>query len=113
VTYGEGTPCYVPPKGVYGELSKSRDIWAFGVTLLYIARLISLFNRSWIIANIRTDDTAAFEMGNWLSHVRNTLEKIPKRFNLIREMLEKDPGNRITAGDLVRDLRSVERGKLS
>ncbi len=102
-----GTPCYVPPEGLYGKWSYGGDVWALGVTLLYVARLMPLPNRSWIIADIETDMNAAHEMGDWLLNVEKTIEKIPKRLDLLCKMLENNPRNRITAKELVQDL---ERG---
>lgn len=104
---GKGTPCYVPPEGLYGEWSFGGDVWGLGVTLLFAARLMPLPNRSWIIANIQTDVDAAHEMGDWLLNIMKTIEKIPKRLNLLCKMLKNNPGNRISAKELVQDL---ERG---
>lgn len=104
---GRGTLCYIPSKGLYKEWSFSKDIWALGVTFLYVARLMPLPKRSWIIADIQTDVDAAYEMGDWLLYVAKTIEKIPKRLNLLCRMLENNPENRISARESVQDL---ERG---
>lgn len=106
---GGETPCHVPPESLYGEWSYGGDVWGLGVTMLYVARLMTLPNRNWIIANIETDVNAALEMGDWLLNVAETIEKMPKHLSLLRKMLKDDPGNRIAVRDLVRDLRLIER----
>jgi len=108
---GGGTPCYVPPEGLYGEWSYGGDIWALGVTMLYATGRMPLPNRSWIIANIHTDVNAASEMRDWLLNVAEIAGKVPKQLNMLRKMLGEDPRNRIVAKDLVQGLRSMERGK--
>ncbi|KAI9729813.1 MAG: hypothetical protein M1834_006561 [Cirrosporium novae-zelandiae] len=106
---GGGTPCYIPPECLYGGWSYGGDIWALGVTMLYVARLMPLPNKNWTIANIEMNTNAALEMGAWLLKVTEAIEKIPKHLKLFRKMLEDDPKNRITARSLVRGLRLMER----
>jgi hypothetical protein len=57
--------------------------------MLHVTRLMTLPNRSWIIANIETDVNAALEMGDWLLNVGETIEKIPKHLSLLRKMLKR------------------------
>lgn len=99
-----GTLCYIPPESLYKERSYGGDVFAFGVVLLFVARLMALPNRKWIIADIQTDPEAAYEMGDWLLDVTKTIGKIPKHLKFICKMLEYDPGNRISARELVQDL---------
>lgn len=106
---GKGTPCYVPPEGLFGEWSYGGDIWALGLVMLFVTRLMALPNRGWIVRNILTDVKAGREMGDWLRVVAEIIEKIPRELSLLRQMLEDNPRNRITATDLVRGLRLLKQ----
>lgn len=102
---GGGTPCYVPPEGMFGGWSHGGDIWALGVVMLFVTRQMALPKRSWTIWKIRTDAKARREMWGWLRVVSEIVEKIPRELSLLRKMLKDDPAKRIAAADVVRDLR--------
>jgi serine/threonine protein kinase len=108
IRYNGGTPCYTPPEYmVVDDKDQKRgfegDIWAFGVTMLYVSGEIPLPRGHWIIADITKDQSAFIKMQEWIIHIESVKEKLPET-SLIREMLERNPISRITAPQLVQKL---------
>ena len=103
VRNSSGTPCYIPPE----YISRHRrgfpgDIWAFGVTLLFVFGLIPLPKGSWKIADVFVQ--AYSEMRGWLRKVGQTSENISEELSLLRSMLSIETKERITASQLVNSL---------
>lgn len=110
-----GTPCYVPPEYLgFMERSFPSDIWAFGVTLLFVYQFISLPRGRWRIRDIHNSEESVFappqmEMKRWLDHLAKVQEGIPSNLSLLQKMLHSDPENRITAPQLVKWLESSQK----
>ena len=107
-----GTPCYLPPEFLMDESKRSfpDDIWAFGVTMLYVHRRIPLPCGNWKIADIHTDQSVQKMMRKWLLEIEEVQERLPERLSLLRNMLQQDPFYRIKASSLhkeVQDLKST------
>ncbi|CAI6081361.1 unnamed protein product [Clonostachys chloroleuca] len=120
-----GTPYYVPPEFI---VNKSRgppaDVWALGVTMLYVLRKIPLPDSRrhvkvlyWQIAGIHNPSVpyrkygngqgAASQMKEWLRRVHETREKLSPQDRLERivsEMLAPQPSQRITMAKIVQSL---------
>jgi serine/threonine protein kinase len=104
-----GSPWYVPPefrtehtRGVAG------DIWALGVTMLYVLRKTGLPERSiaeWFIWDVNLDGSeAGRRMAKWLETVarpRETLNHADAVEQLVYRMLDPEPTSRIRAKHIV------------
>ncbi|KAK2810617.1 hypothetical protein FQN50_002874 [Emmonsiellopsis sp. PD_5] len=102
-----GTPCYIPPEFLYGERAEPSDIWAFGVTMLFVYGLLPLPSGTWRIARMEEDTHTLIRMVEWLGQVRRARTRVPRRLALLRSMLAEDAADRLTASDLVRDLAGM------
>ncbi len=92
VEYTGGTPCYIPPEAFYAKRSPHGDVWALGVTMLFVARRMSLSNRYWPIADIRTDPKTMSKMREWQREVAMVVGELPKQLGWLRGILVQDPG---------------------
>lgn len=100
--YFGGTPCYIPPEYIDGHSrGKEADIWAFGVTMLFVFRRIALPRDHWTIAAVFEDSATRQKMETWLYHIQQTLKVVPKTLTPIHAMLAEEPRDRITAAALV------------
>lgn len=67
------TPWYIPPEFAHGTESNARDIWALGVTMLYVPRKLPLPDRlgkGWMIRDvINHTSSAGRKMEAWLTEV--------------------------------------------
>lgn len=100
--YG-GTPAYVSPNLLHkDDRSAPDDIWAFGVTMLFVLGLIPLPQQNWIIADLkeRRPETVS-AMVAWQLEIRRTCLRVPQPFDLVRSMLKESKAERITAPLLV------------
>lgn len=115
-SYG-GTPWYIPPEFIASnKRGKAGDIYALGVTMLYLKRLISLpeSDRSgdFTIVNIQSPERvlrqpAREKMISWLAKVTRaqTLLSVSNAESfVIRDMLNGRPRNRATATEVVKRL---------
>lgn len=127
-----GTPYYVPPEFIG---SKSRgtpsDVWALGITMLYVlgkipypdARATRAHPRRlyWQIAEInrpfagtrglQQPATAVESMRTWLSEIaeaRRRLNRRDKLERLVADMLVPNPRQRITVADVLQELFAEE-----
>ena len=100
----EKTLCYIPSEFLYRKSSSAGNVWALGVTMLYVAGLMPLPNRSWIIAHIGKGVNAEPEMKQWFLEIAEITKKIPEHLSLLRKMLKSDSRERITAKYLTRNL---------
>lgn len=114
-----GTPYYVPPEFIGRKLrGPASDVWALGVTMLYVMRKIPFPDSRarrhhprplyWQIAGVNNPATphkigngqpAVNQMRDWLTEIFNAREKLSARDKLERlvfEMLTPNPHQRIT-----------------
>lgn len=114
-----GTPYYVPPEFIGRKLrGPASDVWALGVTMLYVMRKIPFPDSRarrhhprplyWQIAGVNNPATphkigngqpAVNQMRDWLTEIFDAREKLSARDKLERlvfEMLTPNPHQRIT-----------------
>jgi serine/threonine protein kinase len=100
-----GSPWYVPPELISNsKRSSAGDVWAFGITMLYVLQRIDCpesIVESWSIHEIRqARSMAAQRMRRWLGLVKQAREGLD-RANPIEhvtyQMLDEDQHSRITA----------------
>ncbi|UKZ79676.1 hypothetical protein TrVFT333_007436 [Trichoderma virens FT-333] len=111
-----GTPWYLPPDMLYGNRRGfAGDVWALGITMLYILGKIDLPERGkdgWSLENLtEEDDPSRKKMKAWLEFIalkksqlnqENTLESIVFR------MLDWNGESRITAESILTELDFLE-----
>jgi hypothetical protein len=112
VTSG-GTHCYIAPEFlVRGEIGAASDIWALGITMLFVLNIIPLPGteyraETWQIGRLVDDKLERRKMRRWLATVTKAKEKIPATWSVLREMLDFDSEVRITAAQLVQRLKTT------
>jgi len=101
-----GTPWYLPPEYVESAEHRgaSADIWALGVTMLYVLGNIRLPEETvegWLIRDVADKGKAARgKMEAWLHSVavkKQGLDCADKVQGLVHRMLEKEPEDRVRA----------------
>jgi serine/threonine protein kinase len=112
VSCNGGTPCYIPPEYLLDEKrGMPGDIWAFGVTMLFVFGLMPLPRGNWKIADLFQNESVQIKMVGWLRKVKQIEESIPEALSLLRQMLERIPTKRITASKLASDLPATPQIK--
>lgn len=107
-----GSPCYIAPEFLYNERGRPSDLWALGITMLFVLGYMPLPNGFWIIQEVQTKAEALGKMVEWLGQIRKTRARLPERMKLLSSMLMEDPGIRVTAASLSESLVHVCSGKL-
>lgn len=125
-----GTPYYIPPEFI-GRKSRGppADVWAMGVTMLYLLRKLPLpesrarpqsGNKQlyWLIAGVNRPDVvqkfgngqpAILQMRTWLTEVHDAAQKLDKDDRLeriVKEMLTPNPTQRISMTSILEQLTS-------
>lgn len=106
--FNGGTPCYIPPEYTIGERSYPGDIWAFGVTMLFVVGILPKPKGTWIIADVRKGGQAYNEMTKWLDEIEDIRKRLSGKYKLFRNMLVDDAHTRVTASELVSQLQSLK-----
>ncbi|KAL2756627.1 hypothetical protein ACRALDRAFT_2092361, partial [Sodiomyces alcalophilus JCM 7366] len=127
-----GTPFYVPPEFIGSRLrGAASDVWALGVTMLYVMRKLPFPDARasrahprplyWMIADLNRPGggprqrpgargagmSAADQMMVWLSEVREAADRLNPRDRMeriIRDMLILNPKQRITTAQILQHL---------
>lgn len=114
-----GTPWYVPPEFIgRKQRGPPSDVWALGVTMLYVLGQISWPDARahknhprhlhWLIARVNSRDRdPADRMRQWLNEVtaaRNGLDIHDKLERLVHGMLAPNPQGRVTTKEIVSQL---------
>ncbi|KAI1384296.1 kinase-like protein [Hypoxylon trugodes] len=131
-----GTPYYVPPEFIGQKLrGPASDVWALGVTMLYVIRKIPFPDARgrqghpkqlyWMIADLNRKPgpshhhghhtnnratSAVTQMQQWLSEVneaKGRLNKLDRIEYLILQMLTPNPNQRITMAKVMMELKDV------
>ncbi|KAF2464406.1 uncharacterized protein BDR25DRAFT_361682 [Lindgomyces ingoldianus] len=113
VVHSGGTPRFIAPEYVTGGIrGHPGDIWAFGITMLFVLALISLPEEmGWAIYRLAEDERVREEMSSWIRHIKAI--EIPPRYALVTRMLEERRRKRITATDLVQEPWEDDRTGIS
>ncbi|EFQ97227.1 serine/threonine protein kinase [Nannizzia gypsea CBS 118893] len=95
-----GSTSYVPPEMLLKQRGKPSDIWAFGVTMLFVFKHIQLPSNGWPIRKLMEDAKIRKKFMTWWDHIDTLRKKLPRRMTVLREMLTLDPQRRISASSL-------------
>lgn len=100
-----GTPCYIPPEFLFDDQRGfPGDVWAFGVTMLFVFGLMALPRGNWKIADVTLDQSIHLKMVDWLRKIQQLGQDVPGNLSLLRAMLDMNAKTRITASQLAHDL---------
>lgn len=115
-----GTPWYVPPDFIIeGTRGARGDVWALGVTMLYVLGKIGLpeKNRSWLIRDARKQGGEAHKrMTDWLKVVaraRETLNCADLVEGLVYQMLEPKSKMRVEAAQIFAAFEKASRAVMT
>ncbi|KAF3768490.1 hypothetical protein M406DRAFT_107452 [Cryphonectria parasitica EP155] len=116
-----GTPWYVPPEYRVGRRGYPADIWALGISMLYLIKYIMLPEKqpqfpAWQLAQYHTDSRAEGQMDQWLEEVERLQCDLQARSSqkyregvelevYISKMLELSESQRITRRELAQQTR--------
>ncbi|RCI12973.1 hypothetical protein L249_0480 [Ophiocordyceps polyrhachis-furcata BCC 54312] len=126
-----GTPYFIPPEFIGTKLrGYPSDVWALGVTMLYVLRRIPLPDSRarrnhpkrlyWMINGVNNPSLvhregngqpAAKQMRDWLTEIFDAREKLNARDRLqriVKEMLVPSPNQRITMARVLQELQSEQ-----
>ncbi|TQV96331.1 hypothetical protein V2A60_003251 [Cordyceps javanica] len=127
---GGGTPYYIPPEFIGRKVrGPAADVWAMGVTMLYLLRKLPLpesrakpqpGNKQlyWLIAGVNNPQVtqkygngqpAILQMRAWLSEVHDAAQRLDKENRLeriVKDMLTPNPAQRITMASILEQLTS-------
>lgn len=97
-----GTPSYISPDIMLREKrSAPDDIWALGVTMLFVFGFIPLPGHSWVIKKIEErEPKTILAMTRWKLEIRRICQELPEGFGLLQRMLTENRAERITASEL-------------
>ncbi|EHK20409.1 putative serine/threonine protein kinase [Trichoderma virens Gv29-8] len=113
---GGGTPWYLPPDMIE---NKNRglpgDIWAMGVTMLYVLQKIKMperMTRGWnlreLVPPVQKESSAFVQMNDWLNIVAEKRAELNKKDlveNAVFQMLDTDGALRAAAGGIEEALK--------
>ncbi|KAM5443249.1 hypothetical protein MferCBS31731_001566 [Microsporum ferrugineum] len=95
-----GSTSYIPPELLVRQRGKPSDIWAFGITMLFVSKHIQLPSNGWPIRKLMEDSKVRKKFMNWWDHIDTLRKNLPRRMAALREMLVLDPQRRISASTL-------------
>ncbi|KAL7894372.1 kinase-like domain-containing protein [Trichoderma sp. SZMC 28014] len=109
-----GTSWYLPPEFIETSARGAPgDIWAWGITMLYVTGKIQHPDRpsnNWSIIDSRDREKHAYQKAlDWLPFISDQRAKLDQKDNvesLIYRMLQPEPTNRISAAAIITELRS-------
>ncbi|KAI9706705.1 MAG: hypothetical protein M1836_003715 [Candelina mexicana] len=104
-----GTPSFLAPECMMGWKFRcfASDIWAFGVTMLFVMGYIPRPQHDWVIANITRQGAARYEMITWQKEVAQKRAELSGEYPMLEKMLAVDKKTRITAEDLTQGLTTL------
>ncbi|KAM0259120.1 hypothetical protein ACHAQJ_003491 [Trichoderma viride] len=110
-----GTPWYIPPEFFDGKpRGAAGDIWALGVTMLYVLGTMTAPERTkgWLIHDVFNKNSDAFRrMKNWIGRVadyRGKLNKEDKVESLVFQMLCNEATSRVKAAVIESAIKGCE-----
>ncbi|KAF3490667.1 CAMK family protein kinase [Arthroderma uncinatum] len=111
LSHDGGSPSYTPPELLVRQRGKPSDIWAFGVTMLFVLRHIQLPSNGWPIRRLMEDSKVRKKFMTWWDQIDTLRKKLPRRMSALREMLALDPQRRISASALYATLNKPTKTK--
>lgn len=117
-----GTPWYIPPEFRDGLRGYPADVWALGVSMLYLTKHIMLPERlpqflPWNIGQINSHSQTKAQMSQWLREIQHRRGDLYSTTVLrehgegrelgqyVDKMLEKSESQRITRSELAQQTR--------
>lgn len=102
-----GTPNYIAPECLMGWNKRSfhSDIFAFGVTMLFVTGQIPLPQGTWAITDVTEKTEARQDFMSWLQFLRTAIRGVPERWRLMKEMLRYNAEERIKIEALSEQVR--------
>ncbi|KFH48389.1 Serine/threonine-protein kinase-like protein [Hapsidospora chrysogenum ATCC 11550] len=111
-----GTPWYVPAEYlVYNQRGSPSDVFALGVTMLYLLKKVPLpdaTQRAWKISDVQ-DPGPSMMMGEWLDRLDRLRGELAvdnpstSMESIVRDTLVKAPGQRISASQILEKLNRI------
>ncbi|KAL7946324.1 kinase-like domain-containing protein [Trichoderma barbatum] len=110
-----GTPWYLPPDILEnGSRGLPGDVWALGITMLYVLGIIKLPERDfsgWMLGDLSKTNQNGQKMMKWLDAVASTRAALDQKNdfeNIVFKMLEPKGSLRIKAADIVSGLGALD-----
>ena len=114
VRFVGGSPSYIPPEYlVDAPRGFEGDIWALGITMLFVFGLTALPQGDWNIAEVPRERAVRRKMISWIKEVGRLRSLVPDKLEPLSAMLEEDPSSRITANALLGRLSAEDRKLLT
>lgn len=107
-----GTPSYAAPEFLRRQKGAEGDVWALGVTMLFVWRRVALPQGGWFLPGV-WDEGGDVEMREWLVEVGGLGQLEREQGTALGEMLQEDPGQRIASAELAQRLLSPAISYLS
>ncbi|KAG5928924.1 hypothetical protein E4U42_007629 [Claviceps africana] len=110
-----GTPWYVPPEFKrVAERGPKSDIFALGVTLLYLLKktpLPDMLDSGWVIFKAKNHDAEGLRMERWLKEVFKMSLRLENNGIevLVKQMVDDEPKSRISAQHLLESHKELLR----
>jgi len=95
-----GTPPYAPPEFLMRRKCAKGDVWALGITVLFVLGFVRLPDGEWILPHVFTDNAVLQDMARWLHEVTSWGVRLTETEPLLAWMLHGQPDSRVSAGDL-------------
>lgn len=107
---GGGTPSYIAPEYARRHRDETSDIWALGVVMMFILKLIELPREAWRVKNVHSSTSLEREqMYDWIERILGLVDTAhPRHLELLRRMVCPLPESRLKAKDLVTSLQSLQ-----
>jgi len=104
-----GAPPYLSPEAIDGIRGPAADVWALGLVLLQIKRLMEVPAWTWQIAihKVKEDGADRPAMRKWLDEIKDCVAQLPATQDLLKRMFDDEAETRITASELQRALRQM------
>lgn len=107
-----GTSWYIPPEAIEGRRSIRGNVWALGVTMLYVLGIIDApeeYGGQWDFFNVQNPNgNPRRDMESWVDFICTKADELDRgdpMLCVIAWMLDQDPGERLAAWEIEPKLR--------